>query len=264
MSTICFHCHFFCPAMRDFLSATEKVWASWLMISSDIVIWILHQSWYLTIKKNANATLSSLYRSVQYRESWRKKTPVFLWFCSYFCDLVHVLHICELLNHMTTILQSWNNQYKKLQALSSWYKGDIIELLFCSRFILWGCWRWRCFITESGSDLGLPQLAHSDCHLDDICFIMILCCSINNYPFSSLLFKNPLHICERSKSAFSSFSYGWWSLRTSPQRIVSTIYRYANIVWFSKYRWKYRYRIFLPYQTIFLGHFLPIFTYFYL
>ena len=111
MSTICFHCHFFCPAMRDFLSATEKVWALWLMISSDIVIWILHQSWYLTIKKNANATLSSLYRSVQYRESWRKKTPVFLWFCSYFCDLVHVLHISELLNHMTTILQSWNNQY---------------------------------------------------------------------------------------------------------------------------------------------------------
>ena len=97
--------------------------------------------------------------------------------------------------------------------------------------------------------------------LDDICFIMILCCSINNYPFSSLLFKNPLHICERSKSAFSSFSYGWWSLRTSPQRIVSTIYRYANIVWFSKYRWNIVIAFFF---TISHDIFKPFFTNFYL
>ena len=41
----------------------------------------------------------------------------------------------------------------------------------------------------------------------------------------------------------------------SPQRIVSTIYRYANIVWFSKYRWNIVIAFFLPYHTIFLGHF---------
>ena len=52
-----------------------------------------------------------------------------------------------------------------------------------------------------------------------------------------------------------------FSIRTSPQRIVSTIYRYANIVWFSKYRWNIVIAFFWPYHTIFLGHFLPIFTY---
>ena len=54
-----------------------------------------------------------------------------------------------------------------------------------------------------------------------------------------------------------------FSIRTSPQRIVSTIYRYANIVWFSKYRWNIVIAFFLPYHTIFLGHFLTMFTYFY-
>ena len=42
------------------------------------------------------------------------------------------------------------------------------------------------------------------------------------------------------------------------------IYRYANIMWFSKYRWNIVIAFFWPYHTIFLGHFLPIFTYFYL
>ena len=40
-----------------------------------------------------------------------------------------------------------------------------------------------------------------------------------------------------------------------------TIYRYANIVWFSKYRWNIVIAFFLPYHTIFLGHFLPISRY---
>ena len=52
-----------------------------------------------------------------------------------------------------------------------------------------------------------------------------------------------------------------FSIRTSPQRIVSTIYRYANIVWFSKYRWNIVIAFFL---TISHDIFRPFFTNFYL
>ena len=52
-----------------------------------------------------------------------------------------------------------------------------------------------------------------------------------------------------------------FSIRTSPQRIVSTIYRYANIVWFSKYRWNIVIAFFF---TISHDIFRPFFTNFYL
>ena len=53
----------------------------------------------------------------------------------------------------------------------------------------------------------------------------------------------------------------WSSVVNSPQRIVSTIYRYANIVWFSKYRWNIVIAFFF---TISHDNFRPFFTNFYL
>ena len=61
---------------------------------------------------------------------------------------------------------------------------------------------------------------------------------------------------------FLSIFDGQWRDQAWEYRL--TIYRYANIVWFSKYRWNIVIAFFWPYHTIFLGHFLPIFTYFYL